>query len=110
MRAIWMNLFFIFYTVFKSNTERLSPHQFAHSFFNTEIDGLIKPLEPTFHIKVPWASPTEQYEIFMAQSNHQFLPEGYPPTKIFAYGARSNGQFKYTYPGPSILAFKDIPI
>jgi hypothetical protein len=46
----------------------------------------------------------------MMRSTHQFLPNFFPPTEIFAYAGKINGEFQPQYPGPLIVSFKDTPI
>ncbi len=44
------------------------------------------------------------------RANHQFLPKGLPSTEIFAFAGKKDGKFYPSFPGPTILAFKNTPI
>lgn len=86
----------------------LEPENLRHYMFTEEISGNLNALKPS-KLKRSGSKrfATEVYEISMVRTKHQFLPDQFPPTTIFAYADRNKKGF---FPGPAIVAMKDTPI
>lgn len=78
--------------------------------FITQITGDLDTLEPSgYSISKLWPFPVEVYEVAMMKAKHQFLPEGFPTTEIYAYAGKVNGVFEPSFPGRGIFVFKNMP-
>ena len=89
----------------------LEPSTFQNQMFSEEISGNLDPIQPTMlGTSSLWPFPVDVYEIAAMRAQHQFLPQGFPATEVFAYAGKINGNFVPSFPGPSILAIKNTPI
>lgn len=71
-------------------TDVMQPDRLQPYMFKQEITGDLNPLKPSkLKRSQNTKFPTEVYEISMVKAKHQFLPEGFPATTIFAYAGRN---------------------
>lgn len=104
-------LLLLSFILYLCSSQILNPNLLKPHMFTSSITGNLDAVQPSgYGISSYWPFPVEVYEISMMKYKHQFLPSAFPPTNVYAYAGKVNGQFKPSFPGPAIKTFKNMPI